>query len=161
MPKLTILPVEATDKGWVLETTAEQWHAPQVVVHDHVYYPHQQPGLIAWRGVERIGLVTYDIQGSACEIVSLNAFESGQGTGTALLEAVEDKARQAGCRRLWLVTTNDNLEALAFYQKRGFHLVRVDSGAVDRARRIKPQIPTVGEHGIPMHDEIELDKSLS
>jgi N-acetylglutamate synthase-like GNAT family acetyltransferase len=94
-------------------------------------------------------------------VVSLNALEPGQGIGTALLAAVEAVAHQAGCQRLWLVTTNDNLDALAFYQKRGFRLLRVDGGAADRARRIKPQIPTVGEHGIPLHDEIELGKILA
>jgi len=67
-----------------------------------------------------------------------------------LLQAV------AGCERIWLVTTNDNLEALRFYQRRGFVLSALRPRAVDEARRkLKPQISTVGEFRIPLRDEID------
>jgi len=82
----------------------------------------------------------------------------GQGAGTALLTAVEAAAAAAGCRRLWLITTNDNLDALRFYQRRGYRLAALYPGAVDEARRVKPTIPLVGNHGIPLHDELELEK---
>jgi GNAT superfamily N-acetyltransferase len=77
--------------------------------------------------------------------------------GTALLDAVKRIALEAGCRRVYLTTTNDNLRALRFYQRRGFRLVAVYAGAVDRARAHKPQIPAIGMHGIPIRDEIELE----
>jgi DNA-3-methyladenine glycosylase I len=160
MPEFNINPLMPTDKGWVLEWIAEQWFTPQVVVHDQVYQPHQLPGFAARRGGEVIGLITYSLAGKDCEIVTLNSRSENRGVGSALIEAVEDIARHAGCRRVWLVTTNDNLQALAFYQKRGFHLCRVDRGAVDRARRIKPDIPLVGQEGIPLHDELELEIEL-
>ncbi len=156
----SIEPLEYTDRGWVLEWIAEQWHAPQVVVHDQVYQPHQLPGFAARRAGEPLALVTYTIDGKDCEIVTLDSRQPNRGLATALIEAVEKAARQAGCRRVWLVTTNDNRHALAFYQKRGFHISRVNPGAVDRARRIKPEIPLVGEDNIPLHDEIELEKIL-
>jgi len=80
------------------------------------------------------------------------------GAGSVLLAAATEVARKAGARRLWLITTNDNLDALALYQRRGFRLVAVRAGAVDRARLLKPSIPEVGEHGIPMHDELVLER---
>jgi len=84
---------------------------------------------------------------------------SGVGAGTALIEAVGQLARQQGCTRLWVITTNDNVDALRFYQRRGFCLVAVHRGAVDRSRaRLKPEIPAVGAYGIPLRDEIELEK---
>ena len=69
-------------------------------------------------------------------------------------------ARQAaGCTRLWVITTNDNVNALRFYQRRGFCLVTVHRGAVDRSRAtLKPEIPAAGAYGIPLRDEIELEK---
>lgn len=74
-----------------------------------------------------------------------------------LLDALLEAARRGGCRRLWLITTNDNLNALRFYQRRGWRLVAVHAGAVDEARKVKPQISVIGEDGIPIHDEIELE----
>jgi DNA-3-methyladenine glycosylase I len=151
------------DKGWVLEWIAEQWYTPQVVAHDIVYQPHQLPGFAARLAstpgsvAEPVGLVTYKIEGKNCEIVTLDSRQPNRGIGSALIDAVVKQARQAGCRRVWLVTTNDNLHAVGFYQKRGFRLCRVDPGAVDRARRIKPEIPKVGDQNIPLHDELELE----
>jgi hypothetical protein len=79
--------------------------------------------------------------------------------GTALIEAAGQLARQQRCARLRVITTNDNVDALRFYQRRGFCLVTVHRGAVDRSRaRLKPEIPSVGAYGILVRDEIELEK---
>jgi hypothetical protein len=68
-------------------------------------------------------------------------------------------ARRQGCARLWVITTNDNVDALRFYQRRGFCLVEVHRGAVDRSRvTLKPEIPAAGACGIPLRDEIELER---
>jgi RimJ/RimL family protein N-acetyltransferase len=106
-------------------------------------------------------LVTYRIVAKECEIVTLDSLQTGMGIGTALLDAVEQAAQQARCRRIWLITTNDNLTALRFYQKRGFSLVAVHRGAVEQARRLKPEIPACGQYGIPIQDEIELELLLA
>jgi ribosomal protein S18 acetylase RimI-like enzyme len=92
--------------------------------------------------------------------VTIDAFERRRGAGTALLEAVVADARAEGASRLWLITTNDNLDSLRFYQRRGFRLAAMHPGAVDDARRLKPTIPQRGEHGISIHDEIELELVL-
>ena len=107
-----------------------------------------------------MGLVTYHIAEQQCEVITIDSVESGAGTDTRLLQAVEEAARDAGCRRLWVITTNDNLEALRFYQKRGFALAAVHQNALDFSRRLKPEIPLVGNEGIPLRDEIELEKPL-
>jgi DNA-3-methyladenine glycosylase I len=125
-----------------------------------IYRPHELPGFVAEQSGQRVGLVTYQVSGDASEIVTLDSSRPGIGVGTALIEAVKEAARAAGCRRLWLVTTNDNLEALRFYQQRGFVLVAVHRNAVEAARRLKPEIPRVGAHGIPLRDEIELELLL-
>ena len=69
---------------------------------------------------------------------------AARGVGTALLNALLRAVSR--CDRIWLVTTNDNLEALRFYQRRGFVLSALRPGAVEEARKqLKPQISTVGE----------------
>jgi GNAT superfamily N-acetyltransferase len=94
-----------------------------------------------------------------CEILTLHAGQPWHGAGTAMIEAAGQLARRQGCTRLWVITTNDNVDALRFYQRRGFRLVAVHRGAVDRSRAsLKPEIPAVGACEIALRDEIELER---
>jgi ribosomal protein S18 acetylase RimI-like enzyme len=117
------------------------------------------PGFVDDGGTGPAGLLTYRRDGPECELAFLWARERHRGTGSALLRALRDEV--GDCQRIWLVTTNDNLEALRFYQRRGFALSALRAGAVDEARRnLKPQISAIGEFGIPLRDEIELELVL-
>jgi ribosomal protein S18 acetylase RimI-like enzyme len=117
------------------------------------------PGFVAERDGRQVGLVMYRLEGAECELAFIAALEPHKGIGTALLEALLSAV--SDCRRIWLVTTNDNLEALRFYQRRGFRLSALRPGSVDRARRLlKPQISTVGAFGIPLRDELQLELRL-
>jgi GNAT superfamily N-acetyltransferase len=110
-----------------------------------------------------LGVLTYvpDRDPGRWEILTLHAERRWQGVGSALLAALERLAARHGCARLWLVTTNDNVDALRFYQRRGFRLAALHPGAVDDARaRLKPEIPAAGDYGIALRDEIELEKRL-
>jgi GNAT superfamily N-acetyltransferase len=104
-----------------------------------------------------LGLATYRIEGDEFELVTIDAVVAEAGVGSALLAVAKEVAAAEGCRRLWLITTNDNLDALRFYQRRGLRIAAVHRDAVDRARQIKPQIPAVGSSGIGIHDELELE----
>ncbi|HYX85227.1 MAG TPA: GNAT family N-acetyltransferase [Gaiellales bacterium] len=148
------------DRAWVRGILRERWGAPVVVSRGVVHEPETLPGFVAEDDGEAVGLVTYRIAGRECEIVTIDALVEEHGVGTILLDAVTDAARAARCRRLWLITTNDNLRALRFYQRRGFFLVAVHRDAATRSREIKPTIPEVGEYGIPIRDELELELPL-
>lgn len=140
---------------------AEHWGSEIAVAHGAVYRPAELPGFAAASGDEWLGLLTYHVDGDACEIVTIDSLLPNAGIGAALIDAVRQAAQQAGCRRLWLITTNDNTAALRFYQKRGFTLAALYPNAVARSRQIKPEIPLIGNDGIPMRDEIELEMTLS
>ena len=157
MSEFEIRPITPGDAAWVERFIFERWLATSVVAHGVVYYPHELPGFVATQDDLPVGLVTYQISDNECEVVTLNSVEPGIGIGTALIEAVRKKAKQQGCSRLWLVTTNDNFEALGFYQKRGFVLVKIHRNAVARSRKLKPSIPLYGIESIPIRDEIELE----
>src|SRR5439155_20222849 len=116
--------------------------------------------LLAEHGNELVGGLTYAVAADVLEIVTINAARSRNGIGTALLTAVERVARELHCARIVSTTTNDNLDALRFYQRRGYRLTGLRRGAVDSARRIKPEIPSVGEYEIPIVDELELSRQL-
>ena len=138
--------------------------------HDHVrvarleelVHPLDHPALVAETADgQLVGMLTY-VPGrdwQQCEILTLHADQQWHGTGTALVEAIGQLARRQGCTRLWVITTNDNIDALRFYQRRGFCLARVHRGTVDRSRAgLKPDIPPAGAYGIPLRDEIELER---
>ena len=155
------LPHYPEDLGMFTRDLEEHDLLPVVVAHGTIFRPSELPGFIASCEGGPVGLVTYYIERNDCEIVTLNSIRKGSGVGSALLERVKRAARESGCSRVWLITTNDNLAALRFYQRRGFHLVRVYPGAVDESRKLKPEIPQVGEDGIPIRDEIELEMLLN
>ena len=157
---ITVRALDEAERDWAARKLDEAWGSRRAVTHSGVYEADRLPGFVALRGGERVGLVTYTLEGDACEVVTLNSWLEALGVGTALLAAVRDAARAVGCRRVWLTTSNDNLHALGFYQKLGFRLVAVYPGAVDQARTIKPEIPLIGMHGIPILDEIELELPL-
>lgn len=102
-------------------------------------------------------MATYQIVDRACELVTLDAFDKFSGIGTALLERVAQAARKEGCRRLRLITTNDNLDAIRFYQRRGMRLAAIHVGSLAHAREIKPSIPLIGQYGIRLTDELEFE----
>ena|SRR5436309_3015515 len=138
----------------------EHWGSNKVVSRGVVHYPQDLPGFVASYEGEKVGLVTYNITGASCEIVTINSIQPSAGVGTALIEAVRDIAIKSECTRLWLITTNDNMNALRFYQKRGFVLVAIHRNALDISRKLKPEISLIGNDGIPLRDEIELEMIL-
>jgi ribosomal protein S18 acetylase RimI-like enzyme len=144
-----------------LEPFLTRWHSLRVARRGTIEHPLDHPMLLAEDGAELLGVLTYAIRGSDCEVMTLHTDRPRSGVGTALLAEVEQIARAAGCTRLWLITTNDNVDALRFYQRRGFRLAALHRGAVDDSRaRLKPEIPEVGDHGIPLRDELELEQEI-
>jgi len=161
MLNFIIRPITPDDKGWINQFITERWGDNFVVAHDVIYYPCELAGFVAEQDNRgKIGLVTYQIAGHGCEIITLDSICSNIGVGTALINAVKTIAKKSSCMRIWLITTNDNLRALRFYQKRGFKLVAVHRHAVARSRQLKPGIPLIGNDGIPISDEIELEMNL-
>lgn len=139
----------------------ERQHTSQVARRGVLLDVRERPALLASTGDEVVGVLTYDIVDKDCEILTMRASGQWGGVGTALVDRVVEVARAQGCSRLWLVTTNDNVDALRFYQRRGFRLTAVRCGAVDEARRtLTPQIPEVGNYGIPLRDEIEFERDI-
>lgn len=160
MKKLVIRPVGERDKPWVVDFVCEHWHAPEVVTHGKIFHPDELPGFVAEQGGHRIGLITYTIEGEDCEIITLNSLIEGVGIGTELLKAVIQAAIAKKCRRIFAVTTNDNVNALRFFQTRGFVLAALRRNVIEEARKLKPQIPSHGYDDIPIRDEIEIEMAL-
>ena len=157
---MRVTPLSDDDRIWVKERTELLFGGDFVVSGSEVHDPHELPGYIATEGFERVGLVTYDMKEASCEIVTIDALCQFMGVGTLLLEKVEEIAREAGCTRLWSIVTNDNLDAQRFFQKRGFRIHQVRLGGMTKIRLLKPSVPKVGYYGIPIRDELILEKPL-
>ena len=160
MKQYEIRQVAPSDRTWINNLLQDHWGSVNVVSRGRLYHADQLPGLIATDGGEKVGLLTYSINGAECEIVTLNSMRESRGIGSALLNAIESTARQAACTSLRLTTTNDNLKALRFYQRRAFVFASLHRDAVQRSRKLKPEIPMVGNDGIPIRDELELELIL-
>jgi GNAT superfamily N-acetyltransferase len=160
MPQFEIREIVPEHRDWAEALIRDHWGATEVVTRGRIHDTSVLPGFVAVMEDEPVGLATYNIDGDQCELVSLDSLLEGIGIGSALVSAVAARAREETCRRLWLITTNDNLDAVYFYQKRGFHLVAVHRDALEVTRRLKPSLPLFGIDGIPLRDEIEMELML-
>ena len=153
-------PIEPRDADHVREFIARRWSSSIIVTRARRHDAATLPGFLLEEHGGVVGVITLSDERKDCEVVTIDAEGWGRGIGSALLERAEEWARDRGCDRMWLVTTNDNLRALYFYQRRGFRIVGVHRDAVMHSREIKPEIPTFAANGIPILDEIELEKPL-
>ncbi len=152
-----VIPIAEQHRDWIVSLLQARWNATRVVSRGRVHHADQLPGFIALQDKHPIGLATYHVENDQCEVVTLDSLVRHVGIGSLLINAVKQAAADAGCQRVWLITTNDNLEALRFYQRRGFVLKALYPHALAQSRKLKPEIPLVGLDGIPLRDEIELE----
>ncbi|MGP4073532.1 GNAT family N-acetyltransferase [Piscibacillus sp. B03] len=131
----------------------EHWGSPKMVISSGVYQCDEMDGFTVLEDHTILGLITYTITDQECEIISIDSLIEGRGVGSALIAQVEAEAKEAGCQTVKLITTNDNLHAARFYQKRGYRLSLVYPDAVEKARQLKPGIPLLADNGIPIRDE--------
>lgn len=142
------------------EYIRERWHSTVMIVRGKAFDLASAEGIAAMENNRIIGLITFILYDGICEIMSLNSDMEGRGIGTALVNQVCDYAKNHECGKLILITTNDNINAIRFYQKRGFDMVRIYHNALAASRKLKPEIPLIGENGIPLRHEIEFEKML-
>ncbi|MDR2976176.1 MAG: GNAT family N-acetyltransferase [Streptococcaceae bacterium] len=156
-----IIPTNNQFRAEINEYVRKDWSGPKIVSKGVV---HDTSTLEAFISIDEnqevTGYIFYHIHEKKCEVIVLQSLVEAQGIGTALVNAVVEAAKAAGCLSVWLITTNDNIHALDFYQKRGFELTAVHFDAVAEARKLKPSIPLLSEKGIPIKHEFELSLKI-
>ena len=152
--------INENNRQLVNQFLIDNWFSTKLIVRGEIINGEELDGFLMKEENEIIGLITYKFYGDIIEIVSLDSKRENKGIGTSLIKEVEKVALKNNCRKLRLITTNDNLRALGFYQKRGFCLCNLYRNAMDKVREIKKDVPQIGENGIPLRDEIELEKLL-
>lgn len=149
--------VEEKDRNWIENLMQKEWGSRMIVTRGKIHDTRNLEGIISETSGKRTGVLIYNINNEECEIIVLNVLLEGKGIGTKLLEEVKKVAQQNNIKRVWLITTNDNLKALEFYKRKGFKVVAIHKDAVNKSRKLKPEIPMIGENGIPIQDEIEME----
>jgi ribosomal protein S18 acetylase RimI-like enzyme len=153
----TIRPKQDSDEEALSTLMLKTWHTVEIITRGKLYPVIELEGLVATQDNELIGFVLYRYENSECEVVVLQSLEEGQGIGTKLMLEVISIAKDKGCTRVWLITTNDNIHAMHFYQRLGFSFSALYRNAMEISRQMKPQIPLLGHDGIPLKHEIEFE----
>ncbi len=148
------------DKRLISNFISDSWGSSLSVSRSNILDTTNLPGFICKKNDQIIGLVTYHIENNDCEIVTLNSVVQNKGLGTKLLNKVIEMAKDNNCKRIWLITTNDNTNAIRFYQKREFEWVGFYKDAIIESRRLKPEIPEYGDDNIPIKHEVEFEYKI-
>lgn len=149
------------DKSWLKNQIIKEWGSTRIVTRGKIYEIENLQGIIAEESGNKKGVITYHVKNNECEIITLNTIQQNKGIGTTLLQELIKKAREYNWNRIWCITTNDNTNALRFYQKKGFILKAIYPNTIRESRKLKPKIPLIGENGIPIRDEIEVELKVS
>jgi len=157
MTNIQIKPLTDEHQHWASNLLIKEWGSTESVSRGRLHHADKLPGFIALLDDKPAALATYNIEGDQCELATLNSLKEKQGIGGRLIDEVKNEAVAKGCRRLWLITTNDNTYAFKFYQKFGFKVAGYHINAIEQSRKLKPTIPCIGMDGIPIKDEIEFE----
>ncbi|MDI2586221.1 GNAT family N-acetyltransferase [Psychrobacillus sp. NEAU-3TGS] len=157
---MSIKEITVENREKIVSFFKAHWGSPEMVISTGIYQCDTLNGLIFEENNQIIGLVTYVIKDDEIEVISLDSLQEGKGIGTSLMKKIENIAKQKKLQVVSLVTTNDNLNALKFYQKRGYRITTIIPNGVNKARNLKPSIPLIGNEGIPLNDELILKKIL-
>ncbi len=152
--------INAENRQQVNEFIRSSWFSTDIIIRGEVVDTTVLEGIAVYDKEELLGLLTFRIKDKELEIVSLDSIQENQGIGSALMNRIKEEAVKRNCNKIKLITTNDNLNALMFYQKRGYDMVQVYPNALDLSRRLKPTIPLTGNYGIPLKHEIEFELVL-
>ena len=148
------------DRAFLDELLRLRWSGGAVMLRGKIVHPKDVDALAAYHAGRLAGVATWRLEGPVIYLITLNNISEQRGVGVALLDAMLKLGREKGSALLRVIVTNDNLNALGFYQRRGFRIVAVYPGAIDTIRALMPSIPFIGQNRIQMRDEIELEIDL-
>lgn len=158
--KIVIKKITPLDTTWIRTFFKKHWGADFIVSRGKIHKVEELEGFVAKLKEKTIGLITYKTKDREVEIISLDSLRVKHGIGSALLQKTINHTKRQGTKRVWLITTNNNLNAIEFYRKRNFQIIKTHKNAIDLSRKLKPQIPFIDGNGTPIKDEIEMEYVL-
>lgn len=156
----TITKIDENNRSFVNQFIIKHWYDIRMVIREEIIDLSDTDGYCIVVDHQVIGVITYYIKEKECEITLLHTLYENQGIGTRLVHCVLQAAQEAGAFRVKVITTNDNIRAIMFYQRKGFDMAVLYHNAMDKVREIKTNVPLMGENGILLKHEIEFIKEL-
>lgn len=156
---INIRPATNNDQEWINKFISDSWGST-IIVSTQKFDTSKLPTIIVEDGSSPKGVSVYHVDRSRLEIVAIKTAISGKGYGKALIDECKKIAKEKGLKSVFLITTSDNLNAMGFYQKQGLRMTKIYRDEMEKVRKIKPEIPLVGENGIPLKDEVEFEYQL-
>lgn len=133
----------------------EEWGNVKIVVHGEWFDLSKSKAFVCIEENKIVGIITYCYKDNKCEITSLVSLKEHCGIGQKLMSLVVDECRLSDMKKIFLVTTNDCIRAYKFYQQFGMELEEVRLNQLDVSRKMKPEIPSIGEDNIPLKHELQ------
>jgi len=152
--------ITAENRSQINQFILDHWYTQTMIVRGKEIDMTTTDGFFLAEEGQIIGLITYILYNNTMEIMSLDSLRENRGIGSELLGTTIEEAKRLGCRNIVLITTNDNIDALRFYQKRGFDMIHLYHNVMDISRKLKPEIPLIGSYNIPLRHEIEFEMDL-
>ncbi len=146
--------VEPKDRSWLEERISGGYGAGHLQARrGELIDVLTGDGLVAEGGDGPIGVVLWRVdRDGSTELTYLWAFAPGQGIGSTLVR----RMLEAVSLPIWVVTTNDNIDALRFYQRLGFRLRDLQAG---RGRRIPSRSEAVDPGRARRHSDPRRDRA--
>jgi GNAT superfamily N-acetyltransferase len=158
---MNLRPITPEDREWIAEVIGTACGAGRLISNEHLSEEASLlDGFVAEIDARPIGCALINDVDGDTELVALVTTYRGAGVGAALLDAVVERGKRDGWKRLWLVTSNDNTDAIRVYQRAGWDWTEFRRDAITRARAHRPEIPELGQHGIPVRHEIHFEAPL-
>ena len=160
LPPVIIRESEERDQAGIIELFERDFGYTNIVAFGEEVVLGDAPSLAAWMKGELAGALAYRLLTDGLLILALatDAMWQRSGVGGHLVAEAESLPRARGLARVLVSTTNDNLPALYFYQRRDYHITEVVSGGL--LAHIK-EGGSVGFGGIPLRDEIRMERRLT
>ena len=156
-----IISVDSEWRAEIDRLIEREWAGPMVATNGVLHNTSQAEGFVFLSSGQLAGYLLYCLEKGECEVLVLHSLAENRGVGSALLRSAVQKAKQGGCGRLWLVTTNDNVRAVRFYQRFGMELKGVLIAPMHQPiATLNPSIPLIGSDGIPIKHEFEFEMIL-
>ncbi|MEL6349060.1 MAG: RidA family protein [Myxococcota bacterium] len=151
LPAEIVRPAHSSDRLWMVDQVRRRFDAVMFSRRGQTHDPASLPAVIAWRGGARVGMLAWRLHGEdAAEILLMSC--DAPMVGEAMIQDVERRLRALGCRTCLSVITNDELDALHQFQRRGFQLTELRTNAHPGGQ--------LGLNGLMVRDEVCLSKAL-
>lgn len=160
LPPVTVRQATDADRARVVALFVTDFGRSKFIAFGEEFQAETVPTIVAEMDGDLAGALAYRLQQGMLQIVALATDPEWQrsGVGGQLVDHAERVALEAGATHVAVATTNDNLPALYFYQRRGYRLTEV---AVDAIASANEGATIVGFAGIVIRDEFHLVKPLA